>query len=73
MAVADNGRTVAEFDGRVEGRVIAEERGSGGFGYDALFVPDGHEGTFGELSAEVKNKLSHRARAMTQAARLFSA
>ena len=73
MAVAENGRTVAEFDGRVEGRVIAEERGSGGFGYDALFVPDGYEGTFGELSEEVKNQLSHRARAMTQAARLFSA
>lgn len=71
MAVAENGRTVAEFDGRVEGQVIAEERGAGGFGYDALFVPDGYEGTFGELSAEVKNKLSHRARAMEQAGRFL--
>lgn len=71
MAVAENGRTVAEFDGRVEGRVIAEERGIGGFGYDVLFVPEGHEGTFGELPAEVKNQLSHRARAMEQAARFL--
>ena len=71
MAVAENGRTVAEFDGRVEGRVIAEERGIGGFGYDVLFVPDGHGGTFGELPAAVKNQLSHRARAMEQAARFL--
>ena len=71
MALAKNGRTVAEFDGRVEGHVIAEERGTGGFGYDALFVPDGYTGTFGELPTEVKNQLSHRARALAQAARFL--
>jgi len=64
MALAEGGKTVAEFDGRVEGRVIAEERGAGGFGYDSMFIPEGHEGTFGELPAAVKNGLSHRARAL---------
>jgi XTP/dITP diphosphohydrolase len=64
MALAENGRTLATFDGRVEGQVIDAERGEGGFGYDALFVPDGYDQTFGELSAKVKNELSHRARAL---------
>lgn len=73
MAIAEAGRTIATFDGRVEGRVIAEERGAGGFGYDPLFIPDGHTETFGDLPAEVKNALSHRARALTQAAQLFAA
>ena len=68
MAVAQAGRTVAVCEGRVEGRVIAEERGSGGFGYDALFIPGGHVGTFAQLPSEVKNTLSHRARALAKAA-----
>ena len=68
MAVAQAGRMVAVCEGRVEGRVIAEERGSGGFGYDALFIPDGHVGTFAQLPIEVKNTLSHRARALAKAA-----
>ena len=66
MAVARAGRTETDRDGRVEGRVIAEERGAGGFGYDALFIPDGHAETFGELPPEVKNTLSHRARALAK-------
>ena len=68
MAIAESGRTLATFDGRVEGRVIAEERGTGGFGYDALFIPAGHRETFGELPSDVKNTLSHRARALAKAA-----
>jgi XTP/dITP diphosphohydrolase len=50
----------------VEGRIIGEARGSMGFGYDPLFVPDGHDQTFAELGEEVKNTLSHRARALVQ-------
>jgi XTP/dITP diphosphohydrolase len=69
MALAEGGRTAATADGRVEGRIIAEERGDGGFGYDVLFVPEGYEETFGELAAEVKNALSHRARALAGIAR----
>ena len=54
------------FEGTCEGRIGFKERGRGGFGYDPLFVPDGYEQTFGELPEEVKNKLSHRARALAR-------
>ena len=54
------------FEGIVTGRIIAEERGVGGFGHDSVFVPDGYDKTFAELPAAVKNSISHRARAMEQ-------
>lgn len=72
MALAEAGQTVAVFDGRVEGRVVAAEQGAGGFGYDALFIPEGHTQTFAELPGEVKNALSHRARALAGAVEFFS-
>ncbi|MGF1483685.1 MAG: RdgB/HAM1 family non-canonical purine NTP pyrophosphatase [Opitutales bacterium] len=50
--------------GVVEGRVADAPRGSAGFGYDPLFIPEGYEQSFGELGAEVKRTLSHRARAL---------
>jgi XTP/dITP diphosphohydrolase len=53
------------FEGTCEGTIALAPRGSGGFGYDPLFVPDGHDKSFAELGAEVKNGLSHRARALT--------
>ena len=52
------------MEGVVRGRIATEERGSTGFGYDTLFVPEGYDKTFGELPAEVKNRISHRARAI---------
>ena len=52
------------FEGTCEGRIAFEPRGTGGFGYDPLFIPQGHDLTLGELSEEVKNGLSHRARAL---------
>ena len=52
------------FEGICPGTILAAERGSGGFGYDALFVPDGHKRTFAELTAGEKNAVSHRGRAM---------
>ncbi|GHT39192.1 non-canonical purine NTP pyrophosphatase [Bacteroidia bacterium] len=52
------------FEGIVEGKISPEERGKGGFGYDSIFVPDGYSETFAELGAEVKNAISHRARAV---------
>ena len=72
VAIARAGRTLAVCDGRVEGHVIAEEHGAGGFGYDALFIPEGHSGTFGELSSEIKNLLSHRSRAMSKVTEILA-
>jgi XTP/dITP diphosphohydrolase len=68
IALARGGGVVATFDGAVEGRIMDMERGDGGFGYDPLFVPDGCGQTFAELSAAVKNSLSHRARALAKLA-----
>src|SRR5215212_9412222 len=64
IAVADpSAGTLHTFEGACEGCISRAPRGTGGFGYDPLFIPDGHERTFGELPAEVKHTLSHRARA----------
>jgi XTP/dITP diphosphohydrolase len=52
------------FEGSVSGKIGAEERGSQGFGYDPLFIPDGYTQSFGELDLEVKSTLSHRHRAL---------
>jgi XTP/dITP diphosphohydrolase len=54
------------FEGTVEGRILEEKRGSMGFGYDPLFLPDGFTLTFAEMPLGEKNKLSHRARAMSE-------
>ena len=66
MAIAERGAILGAFCGSVEGRIILAEAGTGGFGYDPLFVPDGYSQTFAELDAATKNRLSHRARAMEQ-------
>ncbi len=49
------------FEGMVKGEITEEKRGEGGFGYDPVFVPDGYDKTFAEMSLEEKNKISHRA------------
>ena len=64
IVLARAGRKLAVFSGAVEGVVINGPKGEGGFGYDPLFVPDGHCETFAQLGADVKNILSHRARAL---------
>ncbi len=57
------------FEGRCEGSIARGPRGAGGFGYDPVFVPEGHTRTFGELPEEVKRTISHRALAVALASR----
>ncbi len=54
------------FEGVVEGEIIRERRGTGGFGYDPVFIASGYDLTFAEIPLEEKNSISHRARAMKQ-------
>lgn len=53
-----------QFEGIVRGSIATERSGEGGFGYDPVFVPEGHEQTFAALGDEIKNGISHRARAV---------
>ena len=68
VALARNGNLLETFEGIVEGTITDEPRGSRGFGYDPIFIPQGFEQTFGELPAEVKNTISHRAKAIRRLA-----
>jgi XTP/dITP diphosphohydrolase len=64
LALARKGEVLEVFEGVVEGQIADQPRGSGGFGYDPIFVPNGFQRTFGELKSAEKNQLSHRARAL---------
>ncbi|MBP3511242.1 MAG: non-canonical purine NTP diphosphatase [Prevotella sp.] len=57
-----------EFEGIVNGEIIRERRGGEGFGYDPIFSPEGYGKTFAELGTEIKNRISHRAKAVEQLA-----
>ena len=60
------------FDGACEGRIQFSASGQGGFGYDPLFVPDGFTQSFAELGEDVKNQLSHRAKALAKLKTFFT-
>jgi XTP/dITP diphosphohydrolase len=62
ITLIQNGE-VTQFEGSIKGQIINELRGSQGFGYDPVFVPEGYETTFAEMSLAEKGKISHRARA----------
>ncbi|MDG2322171.1 MAG: RdgB/HAM1 family non-canonical purine NTP pyrophosphatase [Akkermansiaceae bacterium] len=65
IVLARGGESLADFSGAVEGLILkAAQEGEGGFGYDPLFVPDGHQESFARLGEEVKNTMSHRSRAL---------
>jgi len=63
LALAAPGGEVQEFDGKVFGTIAWPGRGTRGFGYDPIFVPEGYSETFGEMEPELKDAISHRARA----------
>ncbi len=61
-----------QVEGVVRGQIATEEYGEGGFGYDPVFIPEGYDKTFGELSAEIKNTISHRARALAELVKILN-
>lgn len=71
LALAARDKVTLLFEGACEGRISLSPGGAGGFGYDPLFVPEGYSQSFAELGEEVKNKISHRARALDQLRRFL--
>jgi XTP/dITP diphosphohydrolase len=68
VAIAEpSGRILSLATGTCEGRIADAPRGDRGFGYDPVFIPDGFDRTFGELPSEIKDAISHRARALSGA------
>ena len=61
-----------QIEGVVRGRIAEEEYGEGGFGYDPVFIPEGYDKTFGELPADLKNSISHRARAIQELVKVLN-
>ena len=66
IVLARAGKLLGTFEGLVEGTIVHLARGRNGFGYDPIFVPEDFERTFAELPAEIKSKISHRAKAITR-------
>lgn len=64
LALAEPGRETRFWEGRVEGKIVWPPRGEGGFGYDPVFVPEGHDRTFAQMTLDEKQALSHRGRAL---------
>ena len=64
-------KVVHKFEGIVNGEITREKSGAEGFGYDPIFRPDGYDKTFAELGADIKNQISHRARAVAKLAEFF--
>jgi XTP/dITP diphosphohydrolase len=65
IVLAQEGKVLDAFEGVVEGTVVNSPRGSAGFGYDPVFQPTGFNQTFAEMPPHLKNKISHRAKAVT--------
>lgn len=72
VCYAEEAEQTQLFDGTCEGKIISGPRGKNGFGYDPLFVPDGFDATFAELCDDVKNKISHRSKALEKLKLFFA-
>ena len=72
LAALGQGGEVRTFEGICRGRIARAESGEDGFGYDPLFIPDGHDLSFAELGPDIKNSISHRARALAKLADHFA-
>lgn len=70
VTLITNGK-IQQVEGAVHGQIATKECGNGGFGYDPIFIPEGYDKTFAELPAEVKNSISHRARAMAELCKIL--
>ncbi|MBR4956791.1 MAG: XTP/dITP diphosphatase [Lentisphaeria bacterium] len=68
IAIAFNGEVIETFEGEIRGTIGFEPKGDNGFGYDPVFIPEGENRTFAELSSAEKNSISHRANAFRKAA-----
>jgi XTP/dITP diphosphohydrolase len=64
IALAKNGALLGNFEGIVKGKILKKSRGSNGFGYDPLFLPESYKKTYAEMSPSFKNKISHRGTAL---------
>lgn len=64
MVLIMEDKEVIEVEGKCEGHIVSETRGDAGFGYDPLFIPEGYNETFAELGSDIKNKISHRSKAL---------
>lgn len=73
VALIDESGTARTFEGVCTGTITRAPRGDGGFGYDPLFQPDGHDQTFAEMPADAKNEISHRRRALDAVYQFLSA
>jgi len=71
IALVEQGKLTI-FDGEIRGHITEEKRGSRGFGYDPIFMPQGYNITFAEMSPEEKNRISHRALAIRKLAGYFT-
>jgi XTP/dITP diphosphohydrolase len=66
IVMVRGGRELLHVEGEVYGEIVLKPRGTGGFGYDPLFYVEAYNQTFGELESDIKNKISHRARALAR-------
>lgn len=72
IAYRDDAGKLTCFEGLLPGKIIHEKRGTGGFGYDPVFLPDGHEKTLAQMSLSEKNQISHRAVAVRKLANFLN-